>query len=260
MRELGQVDYKLAERTKLSVQGGWNFYDLLFTDRVITVTPGNRPALSTTSTVTYKYTAGSPAGTLPTGSSQCTFVYSTTNYKTPNNQAFPLTPTINGSNFPSSTGNTATVTVTADRKLTFTKRATTSIVGGAVTKVGQGSQFNYVLHIDCPGDGAIPGAIGTQSLTLTDQLPANFTYQSYVEIYNANNGNFAVSPPVIAFPGTVTTPNAGNNNTFTYSDPSGDTCTGKNSNAPGRDIQITGTASTAGRSAGSARWAAPLIG
>lgn len=49
----GQVDYKLAERTKLSVQGGWNFYDLLFTDRVITVTPGNRPALSTTSTVTY---------------------------------------------------------------------------------------------------------------------------------------------------------------------------------------------------------------
>jgi uncharacterized repeat protein (TIGR01451 family) len=201
---------------------------------------------ATSSTVTYTYTAGSPAGTLATGSSQCTFVYSTTNYRTPNNQTFTLTPTINGSNFTSSPGNSATVTVTAAEKLTFAKRATTSTVGGAVTKVGQGAQFSYVLHIDCPGDGAIPGAIGTKSLTVTDQLPANFTYQSYQTIYNANNGNFAVSPPALPlFPGTVTTPNAGNNNTFTYSDPGGTTC---NSSivTPGRDIQITGTASTAG--------------
>ena len=43
------LDYKLADRTKISVNGGWNFYDLLFTDRVITVTPGARAALSTTS-------------------------------------------------------------------------------------------------------------------------------------------------------------------------------------------------------------------
>src|SRR6185437_464287 len=98
----------------------------------------------------------------------------TTNYRTPNNQTFTLTPTINGSNFTSSPGNSATVTVTAAEKLTFAKRATTSTVGGAVTKVGQGAQFSYVLHIDCPGDGAIPGAIGTKSLTVTDQLPANF--------------------------------------------------------------------------------------
>ncbi len=49
----GQVDYKVAEHTKLSVMGGWNFYDLLFTDRVITITPGTRPALSTTSTAAY---------------------------------------------------------------------------------------------------------------------------------------------------------------------------------------------------------------
>ena len=49
----GQVDYKLGDNTKFSLNAGWNFYDLLFTDRVITVTPGNRPALSTSSTVAY---------------------------------------------------------------------------------------------------------------------------------------------------------------------------------------------------------------
>ncbi len=49
----GQVDYKIDDQTKLSINAGWNFYDLIFTDRVITVTPGTRPALSTTGTATY---------------------------------------------------------------------------------------------------------------------------------------------------------------------------------------------------------------
>ena len=49
----GQIDYKLGDHTKLSLSAGWNFYDLIFTDRAITITPGNRPALSTTSTATY---------------------------------------------------------------------------------------------------------------------------------------------------------------------------------------------------------------
>ncbi len=49
----GQVDYRLAERTKLSVNGQWNYYDLLFTDRVLTITPGALPAQSTTSTLGY---------------------------------------------------------------------------------------------------------------------------------------------------------------------------------------------------------------
>src|ERR1044071_9772256 len=42
----GQVDYKFADNTKLSFQAGWNFYDLLFTDRTTTVTPGNKTALN----------------------------------------------------------------------------------------------------------------------------------------------------------------------------------------------------------------------
>ncbi len=49
----GQVDYKLAERTKLSVNGQWNYYDLLFTDRTTTITPGNLAALGTTGAVAF---------------------------------------------------------------------------------------------------------------------------------------------------------------------------------------------------------------
>ena len=49
----GQIDYKFDERTKISLTGAWNFYDLLFSDRIITLTPGARAALATNSTVNY---------------------------------------------------------------------------------------------------------------------------------------------------------------------------------------------------------------
>ncbi|HWA09413.1 MAG TPA: TonB-dependent receptor [Opitutaceae bacterium] len=49
----GQVDWKIDENTKLSATGMWTYYDLLFTDRVITVNTGNLAALSTTSVPTY---------------------------------------------------------------------------------------------------------------------------------------------------------------------------------------------------------------
>lgn len=183
-------------------------------------------------TVTYKYTQGTPAGTVPTGTQQCTVNYTTTNYTTPNNQAFPITPTINGSNFTSSAGNTTTVTVTAAENVAFKKTAP--------TQVGQGGQYVYDLHWDCTQPHTTFGAIGTTSFTLVDPLPANFTYQSYVTIYNANNGNYGQG----TFPGTITFDAA--SNTLTYSDPDGNICNGVSSTAPGRDIQITGTASTAG--------------
>lgn len=52
----GQVDYKLAENTKLSFNGQWNYYDLLFTDRVITLAPGNpSAALPIATQVTYGF-------------------------------------------------------------------------------------------------------------------------------------------------------------------------------------------------------------
>ncbi|GAB3397986.1 hypothetical protein GCM10027568_34410 [Humibacter soli] len=184
------------------------------------------------STVTYTYTGGTPAGTVPTGTQQCTFNYTTTNYTTPDNQTFPITPTINGSNFTSAAGNTTTVTVTAAEDVTFKKTAP--------AQVGQGGQYVYDIHFDCTPPHTTFGAIGTSSFTVVDHLPPNFTYQSYQTIYNANNGNYSVG----TFPGTVTYDAA--NNTLTYSDPDGNICNGVSSGAPGRDIDITGTASTAG--------------
>jgi uncharacterized repeat protein (TIGR01451 family)/LPXTG-motif cell wall-anchored protein len=169
---------------------------------------------------------------VPTGSQQCTFNYTTTNYTTPNNQDFPITPTINGSNFTSAAGNTSTVTVTAAENVAFKKTAP--------AQVGQGGQFVYDLHFDCTLPHNVTGSIGTSSFTLVDPLPANFTYQSYVTIYNANNGNYGQG----TFPGTITFDPA--SNTLTYSDPDGKICNGQSSTAPGRDIQITGTATTAG--------------
>jgi uncharacterized repeat protein (TIGR01451 family) len=192
--------------------------------------PGWTKTTSAT-TVTYAYTAGTPAGTVPTGSQQCTFNYATTNYSTPNNQTFPITPTINGTNFTSAAGNTSTVTVTATENVNFRKTAP--------AKIGQGGQYVYDLHFNC-APNSLNGSIGTSSFTLVDHLPANFTYQSYVTIYNANNGNYGQG----TFPGTITYDAA--SNTLTYSDPDGNICNGVSSRAPGRDIDITGTATTAG--------------
>ena len=45
-----QVDYKLGDHTKLSLLGDWTYYDLIFTDRTVTVNTGTLAALATTST------------------------------------------------------------------------------------------------------------------------------------------------------------------------------------------------------------------
>lgn len=44
-----QLDYKLRDKTRLSILGVWNYYDLLFTDRTLTVNTGPLAPLSTTS-------------------------------------------------------------------------------------------------------------------------------------------------------------------------------------------------------------------
>lgn len=48
-----QVDYKFTDTTKLSLLGDWNYYDLLFTDRVITVNTGTLASLSSTTPVAF---------------------------------------------------------------------------------------------------------------------------------------------------------------------------------------------------------------
>jgi hypothetical protein len=49
----GRIDYRLGPKTKLSLVGQWSYYDLLFTDRTITVNTGNLLPLATTSTPAY---------------------------------------------------------------------------------------------------------------------------------------------------------------------------------------------------------------
>jgi TonB-dependent receptor len=45
----GRIDYRLGPNTKMYVVGQWSYYDLLFTDRTITVNTGALTALATTS-------------------------------------------------------------------------------------------------------------------------------------------------------------------------------------------------------------------
>jgi uncharacterized repeat protein (TIGR01451 family) len=186
---------------------------------------------SSATTVTYTYTGGTPAGTFATGALQCTIVYKTTNYTTPNGQALTITPTINGSNFASASGAPVTITVTASHLMNFTK--------SAPVQVGQGGQFVYDLHFNCTSNQLV-GAIGTSSFTLSDPFPAGFTYQSYQTIFNANNGNYGGG----TFPGTITWDPA--TRTLNYDNPTGSICDGSVSGAPGRDFWVTGTASEGG--------------
>lgn len=44
-----QLDYKLTEKTRLTLLGDWNYYDLLFTDRTTTINTGALAPLATTS-------------------------------------------------------------------------------------------------------------------------------------------------------------------------------------------------------------------
>jgi iron complex outermembrane recepter protein len=60
-----QIDKKYGEDTKITFLSSWAFYDLLFTDRVVTVAPGTSAALSTTSPST---AAASFTGTKGKGS------------------------------------------------------------------------------------------------------------------------------------------------------------------------------------------------
>ncbi len=55
----GRFDYKFSQNTKLSLLADWNFYDLLFTDRTITVATGSTPTRGTTGTVNGRAGAGS---------------------------------------------------------------------------------------------------------------------------------------------------------------------------------------------------------
>ncbi len=50
-----QLDWKVDDHTKLSATAMWNYYDLLFTDRVLTVNTGTLSPLATTSPLAFGY-------------------------------------------------------------------------------------------------------------------------------------------------------------------------------------------------------------
>lgn len=112
-------------------------------------------------TVTYTY------GNIPTGSSQCTFTVTPPDFTTANGATATLTPTINGTDFTSSTGSSATLTATASA-------TGTNISKVAPGSVAAGAALGYAVFVNCPGSGAI----ATSSVTITDPLPAGFTYTS----------------------------------------------------------------------------------
>src|SRR5581483_11830063 len=139
-------------------------------------------------------------GTVPTGTMQCTFPVAPPNYTTFNNARVTITPTRSASDFPSSTPPATTLTVTADHNDELVKQ-------GPIT-VTSGLPYTYTLRFYCGGRTDYSGDTGLSALTITDQLPANFTYTSYE------------TPR--ALPGTITYD--GGANTLTYSDPTGTTC------------------------------------
>jgi len=139
-------------------------------------------------------------GAVPTGTMQCTFPVAPPEYTTFNNAKVTITPTINGTNFTSSTGSPATLTVTAGHNDKLTKSAPATVTSGL--------PFTYTLSFFCGNTAGTTGDIGLSALTITDPLPANLTYSSY-------------STPK-ALPGTFTY-DAGAH-TLTYSDPTGTTC------------------------------------
>ncbi|HVW35175.1 MAG TPA: hypothetical protein VHL53_21765 [Acidimicrobiia bacterium] len=164
-------------------------------------------------------------GTVPTGTKQCTFTVAPPEYTTFDNTKVTLTPTLDGDNFGSSSAAPVTLTVTAGHNDAVSKSA-----GNQVTS---GLPFSYTIGFQCGrASNGYTGDIGLSALTITDQLPANFTYQSY--------------DMVKKLPGTVTHDSA--TRTLTYSDPAGATCGNPGLYTVDNGVQftVTGTAASNG--------------
>jgi uncharacterized repeat protein (TIGR01451 family) len=130
----------------------------------------------------------------------CDFPVAPPEYTTFNNTQITITPTISGTNFPSSTASPATLTATAGHNDSLSK--------GAPGTVTSGLTYQYSLVLAC-GSSGYTGDLGLSALTITDTFPANFTYSSY------DTGTKKL-------PGTFTYD--ASSSTLTYSDPTGTTC------------------------------------
>lgn len=162
-------------------------------------------------------------GTLATGTYTCTFRVLPPEYTTLNNATATITPTLSSSNSTSSTGTPVTLTATAGHN--------NSVVGGAAAQAITGTQTTFTISYICGLNRQYTGDIGVSALTISATLPANFEYQSF------SYGN--------ALPGTSSYDPA--TRVFTYSDPTGKTCSNPPLNISNQaQITLTGTATTNG--------------
>src|SRR5581483_2173218 len=158
---------------------------------------------STCASVTRKVTGGQVTftyGTIPTGTMLCDFPVAPPEYTTFDNTRITITPTISGTNFPSSTASPAALTVTAGHNDSLSKSAPKTVTSGLT--------YQYSLVFAC-GSSGYTGDLGLSALTITDTFPANFTYTSYDTGGRQLPGTFTYDAP---------------SNTLTYSDPTGTTC------------------------------------
>ncbi|HKC26799.1 MAG TPA: hypothetical protein VKB75_02190, partial [Jatrophihabitans sp.] len=168
-----------------------------------------------TAGVTLKVTGGTATftyGNVASGStSNCTFTVKASNLTTANDAQATITPTIAGSNFTGGAGTPVKLTLTASHNATLGQST-------PLAKITSGSTFYYAIGLNC---GSGTGDIGQSAITVTEKLPAGFTYTG-----NTPSGA----------PGTVTYDAA--TNTLTYSDPTGRSC--------GGSLRVTGIAATNG--------------
>ncbi|MBO9626566.1 MAG: DUF11 domain-containing protein, partial [Microbacterium sp.] len=183
---------------------------------------GTSTCADLTRTVSAGQVVFSFAGTLPTGSRQCTFPVTPPNYKLVNNTVATITATLTSSNSDTSSSAPVTYTVTAGRNGAITNSTS------ATTIVGQ--SFTYTMQFTC-GQGT--GSVGTSAINISSTLAVNFEYQSWT----TSRGTL---------PGTVNYDPA--TRLFTYSDPTGAACNGSVPGNAGNlfTIVLTGKAATNG--------------
>ena len=133
----------------------------------------------------------------------CTFTVRAPEYTTLDGAQATLTPTVSGSNIPSTTGTPAVLTLTAGHN--------NQLFYGASAQIISGGEYSYNVTYHCGLNRQYDGDIGVSALRLEAQLPANFVYSS-----------FAVGT---GYPGTMTPPAVGSTGgLFVYDDPTGATC------------------------------------
>jgi uncharacterized repeat protein (TIGR01451 family) len=140
-------------------------------------------------------------GKVETGTKQCEFSVKSPEYTTLNGAQITITPTIEGSNFTSASGSPAVLTVTAGHNDSLTKFGPNRAVSGL--------NYSYELTFYCGKEAKYTGDVGLSSLTITDQLPAGFTYES------SSTRNTPMPGSLTYEPGT---------RTLKYSDPTGASC------------------------------------